>query len=442
MRLLASLLTAVALLATAAPASALTAVDSTGTTYSTDRVVVPLVFPVIGATSYTDTFLSCRSGCARKHMGQDLMGPKMSPLVAACDGTVVSLKRETTVGQGNYLVIACDHGAGSGWSAFYLHVNNDTPGTDDGKGTKSWSFPTGIALGVRVLAGQLVAWRGDSGNAESTGPHLHFELRKGSGWSGIVYNAYPSLQAARRLASARPSGPHPDGTLIRIPNGDLYLVNGLLKRRVTPGVLAANGLSAAAALPVASGEQARYGTLGPLALRDGALVRDPAGAVWRVLGRTRYPVTPTTGRRVTPVTALDLTGLTVVAAPVSPLTSGVLVRAAGKVYEVGTDGQAHAVGPAAMVSWGWSSADVVDLPADAVLPRIAMPLGLRDGTLVQVLNVGPAVVSGGVIRRIWDPREVTAYHYSGRPRLLVPASLLTGLPVGEIAARPLGSWSR
>ena len=59
------------------------------------------------------------------------------------------------------------------------------------------------------LAGQLVAWRGDSGNAESTGPHLHFELRKGSGWSGVVYNAFPSLRAATHLAVPGPSGPTP-----------------------------------------------------------------------------------------------------------------------------------------------------------------------------------------------------------------------------------------
>src|SRR3954469_6820279 len=97
-----------------APAHAATGVDSTGTVYSTDRVVVPITFPVLGATSYSDTFLTCRSGCTRKHMGQDLMGAKMSPLVAACTGTVVTLKRETHVGDGNYLGIACDTGAAKG----------------------------------------------------------------------------------------------------------------------------------------------------------------------------------------------------------------------------------------------------------------------------------------------------------------------------------------
>src|SRR5690349_9838012 len=111
-RILLALVGAV-LVGTAVPASGVTAVDTTGTTYSTDRVTVPMQFPVIGATSYSDNFLVCRSGCTRKHMGQDLMGPKMSPLVAAFNGVVTSLKRETTVGQGNYLVIKGDNG----WSA-------------------------------------------------------------------------------------------------------------------------------------------------------------------------------------------------------------------------------------------------------------------------------------------------------------------------------------
>ncbi|MEO6203782.1 MAG: M23 family metallopeptidase, partial [Mycobacteriales bacterium] len=111
--------------ALASPALALVAVDTTGTTYDTAPVRIAMTFPVAGPTSYSDTWLSCRSGCGRKHMGQDLMGAKMTPMVAAFDGVVSSLKRETTVGAGNYLVITGDNG----WSAIYLHVNNDTPGT-------------------------------------------------------------------------------------------------------------------------------------------------------------------------------------------------------------------------------------------------------------------------------------------------------------------------
>jgi hypothetical protein len=438
--LLASVVTAV-LAVGAVPSSAGTAVDTTGTVYSTDRVVVAMTFPVAGPVSMSDTYLTCRSGCARKHMGQDLMGVKMTPLVATFNGTVSSLKRETSPGSGNYLVINGDNG----WSAFYLHVNNDTPGTDDGRGTAQWAFPKGIEVGTRVMAGQLVAWRGDSGNAESTGPHLHFELRKGAGWGGTVYNAYPSLVAARRLSVPLPSGPHPDRSLLKSSTGAIFMTDGALKRPVSAGVLAANGLSAASALTPTAAEFLLYKTGPALALRDGALVSDPAGAAWRVLGRTRYGVTPVPGQHVVPVATADLAGLTEVDAPTGP-TAGMLVRTEGRVYAVDADGVLHQVTSYTMASWGWSNADVVDLaapevPVDGVpvgseppvRPVVGDPLGLRDASLVNIGGVGAAVVSGGVVRRLWDAREIVAYGYTGKPRMNVPATLVTSLPVGEIA---------
>jgi murein DD-endopeptidase MepM/ murein hydrolase activator NlpD len=417
------------------PAVAATGVDTTGTTFSTDRVVVPLVFPVVGSTGLSDTYLACRSGCGRKHMGQDLMGAKMSPLLAACGGTVTSLQRETRVGGGNSLVIACDQGAAKGWSVAYLHVNNDSPGTDDGKGTKGWAFPAGLAPGVQVLAGQLVGWRGDSGNAESTGAHLHLELRQGSGWGGVVHNAYPSLKAARRLGRPLPSGPHPEGTLLRSPAGGLSLVTGGVRHAGTPGALAANRQSTAQAVPVSYAELALYRVGAPLRPRDGALVRDPAGAVWRVAGATRFPAS---GAGAAAVSAADLAGLEVVAAPSSPLTRGVLVRVGSRVLAVGGDGLLHVVDGYVMTSWGWTAADVLTLPADLPLPEVGEPLGFRDGTLVTVHPVGAAVLSGGVVRRLWDSRQARDYGYAGKTRLAVPAALVSDLPVGEIAG-PAGT---
>lgn len=449
MRLRLAALVVAGLAALASPASALLAVDTTGTTYSTDPVRVPMVFPVAGGvTSYTDTFLTCRSGCARKHMGQDLMGAKMTPLVAAFDGVISSLRRETTAGGGNYLVITGDNG----WSAMYLHVNNDTPGTDDGRGTAGFAFPAGIDVGTRVLAGQLVAWRGDSGNAESTGPHLHFELRKGSGWSGIVYNAYPSLQAARHIALPSASGPHPEGSLLRTDAGSYFVTDGSLKHPVSAGVLAANGYNPASAVLASAAELRLYRTAAPLAVRDGALVSAPDGSGWRVAAGSRYPAA---GAHIVPVADADLAGLPVVEAPTGP-TVGMLVRWQDLVYSVDVDGVLHPVDHYVLASWGWTAADVVDLPEPAPLPadptadpasapvgpEIGDPLGLRDGTLVAISAVGPAVVSHGVVRRIWDNRENAAYGYAGKPRLVIPAALVAALPLGELAGTnsPYRSW--
>jgi hypothetical protein len=74
-----------------------------------------------------------------------------------------------------------------GWESWYIHLDNDTTGTDDGKG---WGIKRAITPGVRVSAGQHIAWVGDSGNAESTEPHLHFELRDPS---GTIVNPYSAL---------------------------------------------------------------------------------------------------------------------------------------------------------------------------------------------------------------------------------------------------------
>ena len=79
--------------------------------------------------------------------------------------------------------------------------NPDGTYTDDGLG---WGIAEGVEVGARVEAGQVIGWDGDSGNAESIDPHLHFELRDPS---GTAVNAYESLQAAQPIANQTPLCP-------------------------------------------------------------------------------------------------------------------------------------------------------------------------------------------------------------------------------------------
>lgn len=446
-RLLTCLLLSV-LAVSSSPAAAAVLVDpGTGTEYADARVVVPLTFPVAGPARFSDNWLACRSGCARMHMGQDLMAPKMTPLVAAFDGVVTSVRREATPNSGgNYLTLVGDRGPTAGWTAIYIHVNNDTPGTDDGRGTGTWDFPKGIAPGVRVLAGQLIGWNGDSGNAENTGPHLHFELRKGDGWRGVVHNAYPSLVAARRLTAPLPSGPHPDGSLLRHPTGRYFVLENGSKREISARVMAATGRAPVHAVPMTAAESLGYPTGPAAALADGTIVRDPRGTTWLVTGRARAkagaPVWAALGRptpRIHPVTDAELAAFPVRDVPPSPLYSGALVRTEDSrtIHVVDRHGQLRRVRhPAVLTSHGWTFADVAVLPAGALDgARTGDPLDLRDGTLVRTDTNLVLVVSGGKTRRIHDTRQVHSYGYVTAPRLRVPDGLVAHLPVTELTAR-------
>jgi len=146
-------------------------------------------FPIEEGYDYrfTDTYGAARSG-GRSHLGTDIMTDQMTPLVAAVDGTINYLV-DRDKGWGLALYIK----GNDGYSYRYLHINNDTPGTDDGKQIRAYAFPKNIVRGSRVKAGQTVAFAGDSGNAEWTGHHLHFEI-----WTSSkqVINSYPSLMAA------------------------------------------------------------------------------------------------------------------------------------------------------------------------------------------------------------------------------------------------------
>jgi uncharacterized protein YkwD len=170
-------LTLLAGLVTARPAAA----------RQTDEIV-PLTFPVLGKVNWVDSFNpdGLRPGW-RIHHGEDLMAAKMTPLVAAMDGTVYLMR---TPGH-NMLSIQGDNG----YTGFYCHINDDTPGTHDHNGSDDYAYAPGLKSGDHVLAGQLVAWVGDSGNARGGPPHCHFELTQ----SGRYLNPAPSLRAARRL---------------------------------------------------------------------------------------------------------------------------------------------------------------------------------------------------------------------------------------------------
>jgi hypothetical protein len=149
-----------------------------------------ITFPIVGPTSFSDDFGDPRVG--HTHQGNDVFGRKGQSLVAAADGVVqwvVSPQRGAGLG---FAIQDAD-----GYAYWYLHVNNDAPGTDDGTSSGVFAYAPDLYGGNPVVAGQLLGWLGDSGNAERTSPHLHFEIHNPS---GKAFNPYTRLVGARRIA--------------------------------------------------------------------------------------------------------------------------------------------------------------------------------------------------------------------------------------------------
>lgn len=181
---------AVPLLAPAASASdGWSNIDESGTE------VRDIAYPLAGGEGYyVDTWLYPRG--SRRHIGVDMMADKLVPILAANDGCVTYLDYGGP-GGGNMLTLTDD----DGWQYRYIHLNNDSPGTDDGANPYEWAFVGGLEEGDCVRRGDHISYVGDSGNAEWTGAHLHFEVRRPD---GVWINPYYSVEAAREALAGDP----------------------------------------------------------------------------------------------------------------------------------------------------------------------------------------------------------------------------------------------
>ena len=95
----------------------------------------------------------------RIHTGIDIAGPWGTPIIAADTGVIYFYPGY--YGYGNYIIIIHGHG----YSTLYGHTA---------------SFARGLHSGQIVARGTVIAYEGSTGN--STGPHLHFEIRVNNVW--------------------------------------------------------------------------------------------------------------------------------------------------------------------------------------------------------------------------------------------------------------------
>lgn len=150
-------------------------------------------------TEFADSYGAPRAG--HRHQGNDLMAPKGTEVYAIADGVVVWIRDRGTAGR----YVAIEHA--DGWESWYMHLNNDTPGTDDG--AAPLELGVAVEVGEEVEAGQLIGWVGDSGNAEGSSPHTHFELHRNGRAIDPYLHLIDAFQRALEELAAPAAGYYP-----------------------------------------------------------------------------------------------------------------------------------------------------------------------------------------------------------------------------------------
>ncbi len=120
-----------------------------------------MTFPIhgLGGRAVQSGFGSARDAGRRQHQGVDIFAPRGTPVVAATDGWIGN-SRSNRLG-GNVVWVWSPL---RGVSTYYAHLDRQA-----------------VMPGERVNAGDLVGWVGNTGNARTTPPHLHFGVYLGAG---------------------------------------------------------------------------------------------------------------------------------------------------------------------------------------------------------------------------------------------------------------------
>lgn len=140
-----------------------------GGRYSISIVVTPsLAFPVFGhdSTAIGSWYGDPRDGGRRRHEGLDIFASRGTPVVAAANGVVRSTRRNRL--GGNVVWLRDQFGR----SHYYAHLDTQV-----------------VRRGQRLQVGDTLGFVGNTGNARTTPPHLHFGL-----YSSGSFDPYPALQ--------------------------------------------------------------------------------------------------------------------------------------------------------------------------------------------------------------------------------------------------------
>ena len=140
------------------------------------RVEPQLQFPVTGYStrSIQSGFGAARDGGAREHRGVDIFAPRGTPVIAAMDARVSRVNTTNLGGK----VVWLQPLFGS-TRLYYAHLDSQS-----------------VEPGQYVFAGETIGTVGNTGNARTTPPHLHFGVYIRN--RGGARDPYPFLAQARR----------------------------------------------------------------------------------------------------------------------------------------------------------------------------------------------------------------------------------------------------
>lgn len=151
------------------------------------RVEPSLLFPVTGRGmgDVGSFFGDPREGGRRTHRGVDIFAPRGTPVIAAADGIVLSVDTTTLGGR-----VVWQRTSDGRYGLYYAHL--DRPLVQEGQA---------------ILAGDTVGLVGNTGNARTTPPHLHFAVYGRR--EGAVDPWYFIAPVAGADGSAEAPPPHP-----------------------------------------------------------------------------------------------------------------------------------------------------------------------------------------------------------------------------------------
>lgn len=156
---------------------ALTAPPAAVRTISRDLLFATMAMPVqdLRPRDISDTWGAPRDGGERKHRGIDLFAPRGTQIVAVADGVIEFIGLYPKGGRCVWL------STGQGVFFYYAHMDR-------------WA--AGIYEGMEVRKGDVLGYVGNTGNAITTPPHLHFGIYEGD----EALNPYPILRGAGRTS--------------------------------------------------------------------------------------------------------------------------------------------------------------------------------------------------------------------------------------------------